>query len=112
MFSEIIWPYLKKYIGLPITKQTLDSLYCIIQVHSRYPKLIDGAFIPRVLETGTELLCIESMNDIAKILIFVRIFSFLILSYCIVTNYIACVSSTFPPWKYLSTLCMKLLLLL
>jgi len=76
MFSEIIWPYLKKYIGLPITKQTLDSLYCIIQVHSRYPKLIDGAFIPRVLETGTELLCIESMNDIAKILIFVRIFIF------------------------------------
>ncbi|XP_026809583.1 rDNA transcriptional regulator pol5-like isoform X2 [Rhopalosiphum maidis] len=70
MFSEIIWPYLKKYIGLPITKQTLDSLYCIIQVHSHYPKLIDGAFIPRVLETATELLCNESMNDIAKILVF------------------------------------------
>lgn len=70
MFAEIIWPYLKKYIGIPITKQNLDSLYCIIQVHSQYPKLIDGAFIPRVLETATELLCIESMNDIAKILIF------------------------------------------
>lgn len=74
MFSEIIWPYLKKYIGLPITKQTLDSLYCIIQVHSHYPKLINGAFIPRVLETATELLCNESMNDIAKILVFVSIF--------------------------------------
>ncbi|VVC26651.1 Armadillo-type fold,DNA polymerase V,Armadillo-like helical [Cinara cedri] len=69
MFTEIIWPYLKKYIGVPITKQTLDSLYCIIQVHSQYPKLIDGAFIPRVLEIATELLCQESMNDIAKILI-------------------------------------------
>lgn len=56
---------------MPITKQTLDSLYCIIQVHSRYPKLINGTFIPRVMETGTELLCNESMNDIAKILIFV-----------------------------------------
>lgn len=71
MFAEIIWPYLKKYIGLPITKQTLDSLYCLIQVHNRHPKLINGAFIPRVLETATELLCEESMNDIAKILIFV-----------------------------------------
>lgn len=78
MFSEIIWPYLKKYIGLPITKQTLDSLYCIIQVHSHYPKLIDGAFIPRVLETATELLCNESMNDIAKILVFVSIFKYFI----------------------------------
>lgn len=57
---------------MPITKQTLDSIYCIIQVHSRYPKLINGTFIPRVMETGTELLCNESMNDIAKILIFVR----------------------------------------
>lgn len=71
MFTEIIWPYLKKYIGLPIEKQTLDSLYCIIQVHNRYPKLIDGAFIPRVLNIATELLCNESMGDIAKVLIFV-----------------------------------------
>lgn len=77
MFSEIIWPSLKKCIGLPISKQTLDSLYCIIQVHKRYPKLIDGAFIPRVLETATELLCKESMNDIAKILIFVSVIHFL-----------------------------------
>lgn len=107
MFSEIIWPYLKKYIGLPIAKQTLDSLYCIIQVHSRYPKLIDGAFIPRVLETGTELFCTESMNDIAKILIFVRIFVLLTFSTYVFTNYIAFVSSTFPLWKHLSTLCMK-----
>lgn len=71
MFAEIIWPFLKKYIGLPIEKQTLDSLYCIIQVHNQYPKLINGAFIPRVLETATELLCNESMADIAKVLIFV-----------------------------------------
>lgn len=71
MFSEIIWPYLKKIIGLPVAKQTLDSLYCIIEVHKRYPKLIDGSFIPRVLETATELLCQESMTDISKILIFV-----------------------------------------
>lgn len=46
-------------------------MYCIIQVHSRYPKLINGTFIPRVLEIATELLCQESMNDIAKTLIFV-----------------------------------------
>lgn len=71
MFMEIVWPFLKKYIGLPITEQTLDTLYCLIQVHSLYPKLINGAFIPRVLETATELLCEESMNDIAQILIFV-----------------------------------------
>lgn len=71
MFAEIVWPYLKKCIGLPVTKQTLDTLYCLIQVHNQYPKLINGAFIPRVLETATELLCEESMNDIAKILIFV-----------------------------------------
>lgn len=71
MFAEVIWPHLKKYIGLHVSKQTLDSLYCIIQVHNQYPKLIDGAFIPRVLDTATELLCKESMNDIAKILIFV-----------------------------------------
>ncbi|KAL4148695.1 hypothetical protein QTP88_002866 [Uroleucon formosanum] len=70
IFLEIIWPYLKKYVGLPITNQTLDSFYCILHVFSHYPKLINGAFISRVLETGTELLCIESMNDIAKILIF------------------------------------------
>lgn len=73
MFTEIIWPYLKKCIGLPVAKQTLDSFYCIIQVHNRYPELINGAFIPRVLEISTELLCSESMNDIAKILIFVSI---------------------------------------
>lgn len=71
MFTETIWPFLKKYIGLPINKQTLDTLYCLIQVHSQYPKLIDGAYIPRVLETATTLLCNESMNDLAKILIFV-----------------------------------------
>lgn len=71
MFTETIWPYLKKHVGLPVTKQTLDSLYCIIQVHRQCPKLIDGAFIQRVLETATELLCDESMNDIAKILIVV-----------------------------------------
>lgn len=71
MFTEVIWPYLKKYIGLPITKQNLDSMYCIIQVYSRYPKLINGTFIPRVLEVATELLCQDSMNDIAKTLIFV-----------------------------------------
>lgn len=71
MFAENIWPFLKKYIGLPVTKQTLDSLYCIIQVHNRFPKLINGTFIPRVFEVATELFSNESMNDIAKILIFV-----------------------------------------
>lgn len=71
MFLEVVWPCLKMYIGLPVTKQSLDSLYCIIQIHNHYPKLIDGTFIPRVFEIASELLCNESMNDIAKILIFV-----------------------------------------
>lgn len=79
MFTEIIWPYLKNYISLPISKQILDSMYCIVQVHSRYPKLIDGAFISRVLENATELLCEESMNDIAKILIFVSYITIIII---------------------------------
>lgn len=78
MFPEVIWPFLKKYIGLPVAKQTLDSLYCIIQVHNHYPKLINGAFIPRVFEIASELLCNESMNDFAKILIFVSYFTILV----------------------------------
>ncbi|XP_050532130.1 uncharacterized protein LOC126900458 [Daktulosphaira vitifoliae] len=69
MFAEIIWPLLKKYIGLPLVKQNLDLLYCILQVHKQYPSLINGTFIPRVFDTATELLCNDSMNDIAKILI-------------------------------------------
>lgn len=71
MFPEIVWPSLKKYIGVHMSKQTLDSLYCLIQVHNRYSKLIDGHFISRVFDSATELLCNESMNDMAKILIFV-----------------------------------------
>lgn len=112
MFAEVIWPYLKKYIGIPITKQTLDSLYCIIQVHSRYPKLINGAFIPRVMETGTELLCNESMNDIAKILIFVSYIYKIVLMYHYLPNYFGYMFSMFLLWKYLNIQRMNLLLLL
>lgn len=102
MFSEIIWPSLKKYIGIHISKQTLDSLYCIIQVHNRYPKLINGAFIPRVLETATELFCKESMNDIAKILIFVSDIHFLNNLLIDISLFIFIISyfSIFLPWKY------------
>ncbi|XP_050437310.1 uncharacterized protein LOC126843678 [Adelges cooleyi] len=70
VFAEIVWPLLKRNIGLPIAKQTLDSLYCIIEVHKQYPSLINGSFVPRVFDTATDLLCNESMNEIAKILIF------------------------------------------
>lgn len=73
MFPEIIWPLLKKYIGLPLVKQNLDSLYCILQVYKQYPSLINGTFVPRVFDIATELLCENSMNDMAKILIIVSI---------------------------------------
>ncbi|XP_037939164.1 myb-binding protein 1A-like [Teleopsis dalmanni] len=65
-FEVTIWPYLTKDIIKPWTKQTMQTIHCLICVHKIFPEVVNE----KILESnfgGSELLNTESFQYIYKI---------------------------------------------
>lgn len=66
-FTKKIWPTLKPHFSIDWSKQTLDTLYILLLLRKKYPKIINKAYLTQVLGTE-EFICEETMDHLVRVL--------------------------------------------